>query len=240
MHRFCGLLAMLALLTPADTAANPRLVNGNFERLDLKGWTLSIDQMWYHDIYLEDGQLFTEILEADQLPFSVFDTFPFITPHVEAQNYYSPVYGTSYLEIPGNPASSAWYYSPSPGDYYSSLGDGTVSVSQQVTVDAGDVISGWVALYTSDYPPYDWDSAFVRISDAHAVYEPVRLTVRDAYGTDWDSPQDWQYWTPWTYWTWTAPKSGTYTISLNNRMDTQEQSVAVFDGVRIRPGHPRH
>jgi hypothetical protein len=213
----------LTMLLAMSTESRASIVNGSFETGDLDGWTVSFELLCYS----EDGTR----VNVDAL--SIFDEFPLMEPIVKDVNYYEAANGGNYLEIPGNPPRIPNYF-----DGYYTDGVGTISVSQQISLSEGDVLSGWAALYTFDYPPYNSDKAFVRVGNASISDQPVEITVKDAYGENWynggSDPQS----TPWIYWTWTAPATDIYTLSLNNYMDDQEESIASFDGINVSHAVP--
>jgi hypothetical protein len=102
-----------------------------------------------------------------------------------------------------------------------------------MSLRAGSTVSGWTALYTEDYPPFNSDRAFVTVSSSSVNDQPIQISVKDAYGEAWDTGGTGPESSPWTYWAWTAPRTGLYTVSLNNYMDDQEESVAAFDGIQV-------
>ena len=113
------------------------------------------------------------------------------------------------------------------GDYFLRLktdGPGSHStVSQTVTLQEGDILTGWAAFDAADYLPYN-DSASVQILDASGVLEatPWYEDVQHV-GNYGDSP--------WTQWFWTAPTTGTYTVQcgIANSLDSVYDSWALFD-----------
>ncbi len=150
-------------------------------------------------------------------------------PSIEKAGYYNAVDGSYYLEIPGR---------------WGSAGGGELaitSVSQELALNTGDILSGWAALSTWDYWDYDTDRAIVELNRSGISDQPVQISVSDAFGENWGpAPPDlqWPQSSPWIYWSWAAPSSGQYTLSLKNYMDDQESSIACFDGIRLTHAVP--
>lgn len=208
-------------LSVSTAGAGPVLLNGGFESPDLSAWSVGVEMAWRAP---DDSAI-----GVGDLPFSFFDAFPSMAPSVLPVGHYTPVEGAGYLEIPGNPGIRGF------GDY-STEGAGTISVSQNLALRAGDIVSGWAALFTRDYFPYDRDTGFVTIARTGVSGTPLAVSVSGAYGAHWGAPESkiGPGKSPWLFWSWVAPSSGTYRLSLNNRMDDQEDSVAAFDGIRVK------
>lgn len=197
------------------------MINGSFETGDLTGWTV------YSKIYAEpDGGAWGLYdLPASNPPYYDF------TPSVVGGNDYSPVDGAKYLKISGNIGLRDFSYL---GVGYSTDGNGVISVSQNLSLNKGDILSGWAALYTNDYPPHNSDNAFINISNSTISDTPLQIFVKDAYGVIWPNGSEPQS-SPWIYWNWTAPSTGMFNLTLGNSMDDQEDSIAYFDNVRFTP-----
>lgn len=85
-------------------------------------------------------------------------------------------------------------------DLYAGLGAGVfTTISQLITLNAGDILSGWAQWLGHDYMPYN-DNGFVKINGASLFYGDVSM-----FG-DYASSAI----TPFSY---TALASGTYTLS---------------------------
>ncbi len=120
---------------------------------------------------------------------------------------------TSYAAEP----DSSPIYSPIDGSYFALLtgGDADVytSISQTITVVAGETISGWAFYDTNDYSPFEDDSAVslqvAGPSTVATLFSASTFTVGD-YGET--------HWTPWSY---TFTMSGTYTLvaQVRNTID---------------------
>ena len=217
---------MILLMTASVARGIP--INGSFETGNLSGWNVTIEGAHYWD----DENNFIDI---NELPFSIFDAVPYFMPRIESDHFYNSVHGNYYLEIPGNPASDFPFYFEG-NLYVADLTHSSISVSQNLFINTGDILSGWAALWTYDYPPYNYDRAVVELSNSAITDQAIQITVQDAYGEIWPGGSDPQN-SPWTYWTWTAPSSGMYTLSLKNRMDDQENSIACFDGIQLYSVH---
>lgn len=207
-------------------------VSDGFETGDLSTWHVSIEGATY---YNGDGDFQDDV---NHLPISIFEATPIcascgITPSIVSDNYHSAVQGERYLEIPGN-SHSEFPFSQGGKTYVADLSGSTISVSMDLAMDTGDMLSGWMALYTTDYPPHNSDRAFVELSGAGVRYQPMQLAVMEAWGDDWGEAIEAEpHATPWTYWSWTAPTSGIFTLSLNNYMDDQEASFASYDAIEL-------
>jgi len=126
-------------------------------------------------------------------------------------------------------------YSPVHGDWFALLktdGAGShTTLSQDVSLEAGDVLSGWAAFDANEVVPYN-DAAAVRILDSSdgLVATPWSASVSTVgdYGS-----------TPWQSWKWTATAADTYTLEYRvvNSGDSSNDSHAMFDH-RVRGPSP--
>jgi hypothetical protein len=227
VFRSLPLLPILLVIAAGPARADSFLLNGSFETGDLSGWTVSSAMLAFTD----DGTQYIETSPALLAALQLQD--PNFGPLVTSGRHYAPDSGDQYLEIYGNVGFR------SVDGFNIADGRGTVSVSQQVMLRAGTTLTGRVGLFTMDYWPFDHDAAIVSISSGLSEYVPAMRTVSDAYGARWDThPGSGPAQTPWTSWRWVAPADGLYTISLGNRMDDQEHSVAVFDDIRVQVPEP--
>jgi hypothetical protein len=104
------------------------------------------------------------------------------------------------------------YTAPDPTHFLMlSSPNGSISVFQNFSANAGDTISGWMGLYPG---PSGAVSLSIMIGDS----TPVRLTLTTQTSA-------------WIPWSWTAQASGSY--QLNYTLLGGSQSVAVFDAVPI-------
>jgi len=232
MHKkFHILLVCVFLSSGIPAISQATLVNGGFETGDYTGWTLSADDSnsWFKET--EEG-----LVRADY-PFD-----PFLSgaiPQPEAvSNYifgdvsFDPV-EESYFTL-FRAGRMADYYTIAPdGNTYMYVGGSKTSLSQSFFMSKGDVLSGSIAITTGEFPPYDYDSAWVGIEGNNINSIPIQLTCKTAYeyaGYPWDGG-----YTPWYTWSWTAPASGVYDLSLNLRTDDQIRTWGLFDDIKITP-----
>ncbi|MGM0653229.1 MAG: hypothetical protein ACQES4_10690 [Bacillota bacterium] len=119
-------------------------------------------------------------------------------------------------------------YEPVEGSFFAvltsgGLGEGVYNIiSQEITISAGDYITGYAAFDTTDYMPFNDDAAIVIINsmgEEETIWEESVSSVGD-FGE-----------TPWTFWSWTAPEDGVYTLELRVRNigDDGVDSTALFD-----------
>ena len=115
--------------------------------------------------------------------------------------------------------------------YYEGAAYETWVLSQDVYLSKGDMVSGYSAFTTGDYPPYK-DSGWVEISDGISTYEIWRKSVEDV----WIPPENVEPgFSDWEYWHWTAPQSGMYSIRLNQYGDDQLYSWSLYDNIQVQP-----
>lgn len=102
---------------------------------------------------------------------------------------------------------------------------------QDVTLEAGSVVSGWMAIdaYLGSFSYADNDYAEVEILMGHSLLFSKSLTVGQLNSDR--SLINWQYWS------WTVPADGTYTIRLAARDDTTRAGAmtwwGLFDGITV-------
>jgi hypothetical protein len=122
-------------------------------------------------------------------------------------------------------------YTPVEGSYFALLksdGPGSfTTLSQAVTLSAGDMVKGFAAFDYGDYHPFN-DSAEVRILDMLGA--PVATPWKVA-GLDVANYAD----GPWGSWAWTALSGGSYTIELRvtNGGDAGYDSYGLFDAFLV-------
>jgi hypothetical protein len=102
------------------------------------------------------------------------------------------------------------------------LSEGVYStLSQSFTLRAGGTITGYAGFLSNDYTPYN-DDAYVSVND-------IKLLTWDVAGVgDYGASG----WIPFTF---TATAAGVYTLKLAvaNRLDNNQSSQAVIDGVQV-------
>ena len=122
-------------------------------------------------------------------------------------------------------------YTPISGTYFAELktdgGGSYTTISQSLTMNMNDELSGWAAFDYQDYHPFN-DNAYIEIYDSS---NNLVATPWSVYGND--VPNYWDG--PWTKWSWTAPMGDTYTIlfGVANDQDSWEDSYALFDDVKL-------
>jgi predicted ribosomally synthesized peptide with SipW-like signal peptide len=124
-----------------------------------------------------------------------------------------------------NPSGTLFY--PKDGSRFALLVSGGPgagaynTISQSVTLNAGQQIRGWAAFDTTDYMPYNDDAAAVVVKNSVSTTVWSRsVSGVGSYGES-----------PWAQWAFTAPSSGTYTLELKvrNNGDDGVPSYALFD-----------
>lgn len=215
-----------ALVVMAESGAGQGFVNGGFETGDLTGWTKEI----------RGGKVLVEPGDSDslsELPFSVLDEVPEVRPSADTNQYFTAVEGDYFLRIRGNPAVPLLVEYDGV-QYDLDLTRATIVVWQELELSAGSVVSGLIAMWTTDLPSYIRDHAFVHISGNGVEDTVVSIRLADI---EWDtigvSPPFTPNQSEWRHWEWTAPTTGTYRIELSNTVDDQMESDACFDLNRV-------
>jgi len=193
------------------------LSNGSFEAGNLSGWTVSIPL----------GQ--PEFFPGTQ-PVGTADIFQSLA----GDNGVRTAVGGQNMLMLGTGASRRFLPPETPWD---------ISVSQTLTLSAGDSISGWAFFFNGDFGPAD--SAWVKILDgvggeiARPFEEFSGLTSGNAPVAP-PAPVAFGSLTPWVQWSWQAPTSGTYTLSLGMSTfgDNLLRSRAGFDEVQVKVPEP--
>ncbi|MGQ9563269.1 MAG: PEP-CTERM sorting domain-containing protein [Thermogutta sp.] len=130
-------------------------------------------------------------------------------------------------------AGGTWY--PKEGSYFLMIKSAEENkhtiLSQEITLRAGETVSGWMAIdaYLNSYDYADNDYVeFCILADSTPVFTKT-LTVTDLKGGL--VSLDWQYWS------WTAPKDGSYKIELRAMDDTSKVGAmawwGLFDGIAV-------
>lgn len=113
-----------------------------------------------------------------------------------------------------------------------------ISLSQKISLDAGESITGWAAFFNGDFEAQD--SAWVKILDSEG-----NLTANPWQQNSGCVPElhfnasPYHGVTPWTQWSWQAPASGVYTLSLGMTTtdDNNYASYGFFDDILIAPAN---
>lgn len=118
------------------------------------------------------------------------------------------------------------------------MGDRTyhISLSQELHLTAGEVVSGWAFFFNGDYEAQD--SAWVKINDSEGevLATPWRENSGCVPARDFNVAP-FHVATPWTQWSWAAPSSGAYTLSfgVTTHDDDNYASYGAFDNVLTVP-----
>jgi len=111
-----------------------------------------------------------------------------------------------------------------------------ISLSQQIDLNQGDIVSGWSFFFNGDYEAQDSAWVSFRAADGNVVATPWRENSGSQAARDFNSTP-YQTATPWTQWSWQAPETGSYTLSLG--MTTSEDnnfaSYGGFDDIFVTP-----
>jgi len=117
-------------------------------------------------------------------------------------------------------------YAPVDGSFFARLSTGLgagvyTTVSQSVSLNATEVLSGWAAFDAGDFMPFN-DDAFVRVNGV------------DIWTSSVNSVGDFSH-SPWQFWSFAAPVTGSYTLSYGvaNFGDNGSDSFAVFDSQAV-------
>lgn len=183
------------------------VVNGSFESWDFLGWTFHSDE--------------GSRAEA-----------PFIRPAGLART--AATWGGAFgLDPVVGPMEGNRFLQLNTRNHGAFLGNDSYGtfLSQTISLNLGDSVSGWSLFYNGDVQPLD--SAWVRILDqagnsiATPWMEISGATVSALVVSS--SPA-------WTQWQWQAPSSGNYTIQLGMTTSgaNNSASVGLFDGIKVQ------
>ena len=135
---------------------------------------------------------------------------------------------------------TSWYspngtnYTAASGDWFALLQNGALNestfISQNFTIDAGDIIQGWAFFSTGeDYGESEFnDECSVDIMDGATLVD--RVFYADTYHPNWPD-------TPWTYWSWEAPSAGNYTL-LARVVNIGDGDVPSYLGLDVAEEEP--
>jgi PKD repeat protein len=148
-------------------------------------------------------------------------------------NVYTPSGGSTSVVTSWDSPNSTNYTAAS-GDWFALLQNGAQNestyISQNFTIDAGDIIQGWAFFSTGeDYgdEPYI-DECSVDIMDGATLVD--RVFYADTYDPNWPD-------TPWTYWSWEAPSAGNYTL-LARVVNIGDGDVPSYVGLDVAEEEP--
>lgn len=200
-----GVSAWLGLIGMSATC-HAGLLNGSFESWDLVGWTVEIPQG----------------ISAQE---------PFSRPAGRARTMdsWGEDFGFSQARLPQAGYRFAALQTRPNANF---VGNDTynLSLSQNLQLNQGEVLSGWSFFYNGDVEPQD--SAWVRILDqtgselASPWLEGLGSGNQNKVGA-----------TEWTQWHWEAPATGLYTVRLGMTTSGNNNgaSYGFFDGVAVLP-----
>jgi len=144
-------------------------------------------------------------------------------------NVYTGTSGTAWVVTLWN-SPNGTNYTAANGDRFALLQNGdqneSTYISQNFTVDAGDIIGGWAFFSTREDPINDPgfnDQCSVDIMDGATLVD--RVFYADTYDANWPDG-------PWTYWSWEAPSAGNYTL-LARVVNIGDSEVSSYMGLDI-------
>jgi hypothetical protein len=203
-----GLGAWLALMSSAGVA-RAALFNGSFESWNYVGWSLTSDSG------NRAVEPFTRPAGNARTMSSWGEAFGLTTP-IQAHD------GHRFLAV--NTRANANFLGTDSYDTF---------LSQTLSLNQGEVVSGWSFFFSGDAEPQD--SAWVRVLDSNGSllgapwYQVSGSIAAAALPTS-----------PWTQWQWSAPASGNYTIQLGMSTSgaNNNASYGFFDGLMVQPTAP--
>lgn len=135
---------------------------------------------------------------------------------LQLNSYQSDWFGFSFTDSNG----TDWQFAPS---RY------TISLQQELSLSANDLVSGLARFVTSDLPDYG-DYASVTIGNEIVWHQEIA----DVFDPETYEEESFSY-GGWQEWMWSAPSDGTYQLSLNIYGDDQFDSLAYFDNIAALP-----
>ena len=103
------------------------------------------------------------------------------------------------------------------------------TLSQTFDLAAGDTITGWYALRTSDRSYHDLAYGKITTGSGSSYLWQAEMPTPVIVGLNWVGKTDW------TEWSWTAPESGTYTLEFGvaNVGNNSWSSTVYLDNITI-------
>ena len=213
MKNIIATIVFCLLFTPVAAAT---VVNGSFET-GLTGWTASLD----YYVQNNEGDLLHNPYPKEEIEH--YTLRPPSTSKINSN--YSPL-----EPVDGSYAAEIWALQGGPdtgGDYMLE----TVTLSQNISMSAGDKLTGFMAFGTCEWDGYFSDRGYVSINDTTVlsldIQDALDLNIKPLPEVGPPLPL-----TPWVYWYWIAPEAGDYTLSLNVKGDNEISSYALFDNIQ--------
>ncbi len=201
-------LGIGASFVAASGFAQTGIVNGTFESWNLIGWTLQAD------LGERATEPFTRPAGAARTVASWGEPFG-LSPAL------GPVQGFRFLSL--STRANANFISAGPYDIF---------LNQTLSLNQGEIVSGWSYFFNGDVEPLD--SAWVRIRDDqnNVVGAPWLETSGLPLTTTANAPVP----GGWTQWQWAVPTTGTYSIQLGMSTSgaNNNASYGFFDGLTVQ------
>lgn len=165
-------------------------------------------------------------------------TNPFTNAGFEDGNLNGWESATTYGYVGASTGYSSWYWTLSPhsGSYHGQTVAGWAwnysRLSQTVSLNKKDLVSGYAFYGATDYWPY-YDDGQVYILSGDETGSVVHTALSENTGTVGNYGS-----TGWKYWEFEAASAGTYTLlgRCENAYDSALPSVVGLDGVSFEPG----
>jgi hypothetical protein len=211
------------------------VLNGGFESGTLDHWTIEVTGAFYRLID-PDEAIFLQVT----YPFEAA-TVPWLAAAPSVRTGFfglEPVQGSRMLSIENRQLdedpfalwdSNKSFVGPDGNEYVFVPTYFTVSLSQELTLRAGDQVMGWAAMASEDTSILGIDHARVRI-DGQNVWVMGLGLLEDLVGEEAMGELNIS---PWQSWSWTAPADGVYKLSLNVFGDDQQDTWGFFDGITV-------
>lgn len=192
-----------------SSAAHAGLLNGNFESGSFAGWKLEIPQGISEHT-------------STRMPADSANIFELWSGGTTGQRM---------------PLSGSHFAGLATQDHADFEGHRTynISLSQKLTLESGNVLSGWSCFYNGDLDPQDL--AWVRIfnSAGTLVATPWSESSGGLRSCD-PNLTPYRSTSPWTSWQWEAPSAGSYTLSLGitTSGDNNGASFGFFEDICLK------